>query len=616
VPPLLLGTAFLILLILLSAALGRRLLRWLHCEFTNPITHALFATGLGLGALQYLSFTLLAFGIASPMAFRIAVGLLALLLAPDILRVIRSTVRYARTHRRLQTWEKLLYPLFGIFLILVFLRAVCPITDDDGLSYHLTAAVRLLHAGHFTFLPTFTYTNWPLGVESLFMLLLGLNPTAPVGIIQFTFAALVLATVWHAGRRLGGPVVGAGAAVLMLTYKVFWEESTQAHVDLGTALFAMLGVFALMQYLETPRKASLFKLAALFAGLAATTKLNGLWVIIALSSVLLFTRREVDTSAPADRLIRKQRLKEVIQFILIACCPVLPWLIRTWIVTGNPVYPIFFNLLGGKDWTAEGWPRIQYYFLLMNTPPGMAPTRPNLLLARAVLVLATLGITLLVYRGTRHSRLAVPARFAATFATLVFLGSGYNLRFLLAAYPPVMLCAACALTNRGRWAPIAVCAVGILLIFRVGYRGLDPKLPQAVEVAFGKVSTEDYLRDTLPDYKTVDYVNTHLPESARLLVGTWEESTAYYRPFALRANYWLQDSVHYDSPEHLESDLKRLGVTHLVLKPMEVEWCAKSSVCNGRMTTETAALTDLAARHGTKLYTANGVTLYALSLPR
>lgn len=601
---------------MLSAALGRRLLRWLHCTFNSPITHALFATGLGLGALQYLSFALLAFGVASPIAFRISISLLFLILTLDFIHIMIAASRRLQKPFRLQAWEKLLYPLFGIFLTLVFIRAVCPITDDDGLSYHLTAAVRLLNAGHFTFLPTFTYTNWPLGVESLFMLLLGLNPAAPVGIIQFTFATLILITVWHAGRRLGGPVVGAGAAVLMLAYKVFWEESTQAHVDLGTALFAMLAVFAMMQYLETPRKTPLLKLAALFAGLAATTKLNGLWVIIAMAAVLLFTHRKTEVSTQEEKPTRNQKIKEVVQFVLIACCPVIPWLIRTWIVTGNPAYPIFFNLLGGRDWTAQGWPRIQFYFLLMNTPPGMAPTRPNLLMARAVLVLATLAVTLLVYRGTRHSRLAVPARFAAAFATLVFLGSGYNLRFLLAAYPPVMLCAACALSNRGRWAPIAVSAIGILLIFRVGYKGLDPKLPLAVEVAFGKLSTEDYLRDTLPDYNTVEYANAHLPESARLLVGTWEESAAYYRPFAMRANYWLQDSVHYDSPQHLESDLKRLGVTHLVLKPMEAEWCAKSSVCNGRMITETAALTGLAARSGTKLYTANGVTLYALNLSR
>jgi 4-amino-4-deoxy-L-arabinose transferase-like glycosyltransferase len=31
----------------------------------------------------------------------------------------------------------------------------------------------------------------------------------------------------------------------------------------------------------------------------------------------------------------------------------LPWYIKTWLYTGNPVYPFFYNLFGGRYWNAE-----------------------------------------------------------------------------------------------------------------------------------------------------------------------------------------------------------------------------------------------------------------------
>ena len=35
--------------------------------------------------------------------------------------------------------------------------------------------------------------------------------------------------------------------------------------------------------------------------------------------------------------------------------PVLPWLWRTWMVTGNPIYPMFAGIFPTRDWdTAAG----------------------------------------------------------------------------------------------------------------------------------------------------------------------------------------------------------------------------------------------------------------------
>jgi 4-amino-4-deoxy-L-arabinose transferase-like glycosyltransferase len=35
-----------------------------------------------------------------------------------------------------------------------------------------------------------------------------------------------------------------------------------------------------------------------------------------------------------------------------------PWYVKSWLYTGNPVYPFFFGLFGGRYWNAEN--AVQY----------------------------------------------------------------------------------------------------------------------------------------------------------------------------------------------------------------------------------------------------------------
>jgi hypothetical protein len=106
-----------------------------------------------------------------------------------------------------------------------------------------------------------------------------------------------------------------------------------------------------------------------------------------------------------------------------------------------------------------------------------------------------------------------------------------------------------------------------------------------------------------------------LPRSARVVVSAWEEDTALYKPFATRANYWLQDSIHYNSQDRLLEDLARIGATHLVFKPMDEAWCSRSLVCTGRQETEGKAMNKLAGTHGRKITEIGGFALYELQYP-
>jgi hypothetical protein len=657
-PPVVLGTLELIGLLWLSAALGRRLLRWLRVGVPDIAERGVLATGLGMGALAFLPFALFALGVGHPFAQRAAAGLLTLALLPDMAAVLRAAGRELRAFRAPLWWQRTLLLFLGIALLALYLRALCPPYDGDALSYHLTASLRYLKAGRFVYLPTLTPTNWPLGVEMLYALLLGLYPDSPPAIVQFAFGLVTLAALYLFARYFSGAFAGVAAIVLFLlvdgtSYGGFWHQMSLAMVDVGTTAFTTLAVFTLTAgcrawgvgdrekplhraagadlpgALESslPRgsgyplpPAPYTLLSALFAGLAATTKLTGLWVVVALTVVCGLTDW---------REGRAQPIRRAAGYGALAAIVVLPWFLKTWAVTGNPFYPMLFSVFGGKEWTAEGWPRYERAHMILNTPPGMPPTPRVLLLSH--LVIATLGllVCLLTLRATRRSRFAIPAGVAAVFLACICLGNYFGPRFLMPVLPCILVCVAGLFQGRERALAPVVCAAAALMTVPLLTRGLssdsrraltgveriETSLPTAARVAFGGISREAFFRMQMPDYPVIEYANRHLPPGARLLVGTYAYNLAYYRAESLWPDYWLQDSIHYDSLPRLESDLRRLGVTYLVLSPVFSERCPKSLYCGKRMEMETGLLTALAQRDGTRLFQANRHTLYALRLP-
>jgi hypothetical protein len=599
VPPIVLGSLLLAGLLVLAAALGRRLLRWLGVSNTDPLEHGVIAAGLGLGMLQFLPFAMFALGVGRPIAMRIALALLAAALLPESVAVLGAAWRWARAPRELTWWQHITFTIFALLLAAVFLAAVCPSTDD-GLIYHLTAAVRYLRAGCFVYLPTLTYTNWPLGIEMLFALFLAVHPSAPVGLVQFAAGILILLTVHVYARRTGGPFVGTVAICLLLAVPIFWSEMTYVYVDLGTSLFATLAVYT---FAHAQGSAAWRTLSALFAGLAATTKLSAVPVIAILPMLIVL-------DGPASLA----KLGAAIRHGLTAFSVLIPWIGRTWALTGNPFYPLFHGLLGGREWTADGWAHFRMAHLLYNSAPGLPPTATVLRATHALLVTVFLGVAVLVAFATRRSSIASPARFAALFAAGVCLASYYHSRYLLGAFPSMAVCLALWFRGRERSLAPIVCSCAAALALCLGWRNLEPDLSTAISVASGRSSREAYLDRRLADYPVVDFANKHLPRDARVLVSMLDARTAYYESDALIANYWLQDSIHYDSDARLETDLRRLGISHLVLTPAFPAWCDESHFNRPRKQIEAASLVSLARRRGIALFEANGVVLYALHL--
>ncbi|HZT41271.1 MAG TPA: hypothetical protein VFA07_03740 [Chthonomonadaceae bacterium] len=610
-PPLILGTLEIFALALLAGALGRRLLRWLRLGVVDPAERSTLQMGLGLGALQFLPFGLFALNIGHPVVFRWACAALAALLLPDMRPVLIESGQYLKSLRAPHGWQRALIAGLALLLASLYVRALAPPSYGDAVSYHLTVAFRFLQAGHFRYLPTLTQTNWPLGVEMLFTLLLAFSSASPVAIVPYLFGLVTLATLFLFARRLAGPFAGVAAICLLLivdgaSYGGFWHQMTLAMADVGQTAFATLALFTLHRSTVSGEQEGTWnRLSALFTGLTVATKITGLWVLIAFTFVRALTDRREGC---------RDFLLCALQYGFLAACVAAPWYLRTWVLTGDPFYPMFPGLFPGIEWSVAGWRRFEFGHLMFNTPPGLPPTPAVLQITHGLLAATGLLLGLLILRATRRSAAAIPAAAAATFLACICIGSFLSPRYLMPVLPATMACLATLFRNAERRVGPALCTVTAVLAAILSFHAKEPTLPEAIAVATGRVSREAYLRAQMPDYAVTEYANAHLPANARILVGTFEYNLAYYRADTLLPDYWLQDSIHYDSPEHLDADLRRLGVSYLVLKTTFPDYCAHSYNCRRRMDTEPVAFAALAQRHGTKLFAANDHTLYALDL--
>ena len=618
-PPLVTGIVELVLLTLAAHAIGHRLLKLLRISRRDDAFRDLSSVAIGLGALQFLPFTLFALRIGTPIAFRISVACLLLMLFKEMLKSARRILIYSRTLGALDPPCKLLAAALALLAGGILCRAVCPAVDGDPLSYHLTAALRLLYLHHFAYLPTLTYTNWPIGEQMLFALLLGISRSSPPAIVQFLYGVLVFASGGLLAFRIGGQRATVIAVSLFLLYglvqKEFLGEMTAAYIDTGLMLYAVLTISSL--YLattaaesasdtvlsENKEAKSLLTLCALFAGLAITIKLTGVWLCFAV--VATWVRY-------SGRDLRKD-IAWICRFVGIAAAVALPYVIKSWILTGNPVYPFLYKVFGGIEWTSEGMARFSHGNLIWNTPPGMQPTETVLKLSHlfnAAVGTAIAAASLLLMRRNARS---IPARPAAVFIACICITTFFHTRFIMPVVPVLLVMLAVRISGSRSTTPVAaVCLSAVLAAVQL--ITLNPRLSTALPVSLGIISEDGYRKQAMPDYEITEAANRLLSPESRVLVGTYENNLAYYHAEALWPEWWLQDSVHYDSQARLLADFKRLHIQYLVLKPEFPDWCHRSHSCRERMEREPVALAELAREHGVPLYSANGHTLYKIDL--
>lgn len=367
----------------------------------------------------------------------------------------------------------------------------------------------------------------------------------------------------HLKKRLSA-TYGLLGALFFLSIPIIVKLSITVYVDLGLLFFNTASLLLLFHWLETGKQKKYLILAGLSCGLAIGTKYNGLLVLFLLTLMLpiLIIRSQPQTKKEAGTAIRA-----TIFFCLAALLSASPWLIRNAAWTGNPIYPLyndFFNrsyttsppdqqlstatekevktdeeknssgargvftrryiLYQENIWQLLLLP-VRIFFEGQDNDPRYFDGRLNPFLFFLPL-LGFLGI-MQEKKQLRLEKITLAA-FSVFYFLFAFNTGVLRIRYLAPILPFLVILSMYGLNNleklAGKYAtrfglaklawPLTVC---LLLFWNGSYISQQFIIVDSFSYITGRLSRDEYLTKQIPEYPVLQYANSNLPDSSKIL---------------------------------------------------------------------------------------------------
>lgn len=469
--------------------------------------------------------------------------------------------------------EKGIAVCMGALVVFQLLYAQAPALKWDALTYHLQLPRQYLDGGGLVFVHENPYWGHPQLAEMLYTFAYSLNRAETAAITGWGFGVLFFIgltgfacrLVESFGKRTHSIHAAWIASAAVLTgytarYLLGW-----AYTDLFAALFGLSAVITFLMWVDE-KADSWLRWAFLFGAVAATVKWTNGVVLIGFILCLPF-------------LVKKMRIKPslIIQVFAIALAVALPWLVKNWAFTGNPLYPYLIpsgefsservGLANGGFAGIKAWERIFLPFAItfmgvdtaagFNFDPG-----PLLLLlgvpgliacwkeekTRLLLIMTLPSAFVIGVLSIWMGHLVQPRLFLSMLGIFgVFAGFGW-----------VQLQDMVLLSVRMR--RIAGAAIVIVL----GFCAVQDAI-QFVEMnpALALISTsyqEEYLEKGLGVYQdAVEQVNA-LPADEKVMM-LWEPR-GLYMPLNSQPDLWI---------DRFQTDVREIGSAEKIVE----KWCEK-----------------------------------------
>jgi hypothetical protein len=530
------------LLLAAAVGLGKLLSRLAGWRYDTGVEGWTFATALGIGGLSYLGLLLAAVGLYRPFVLVVATLTTAVaaagFLAPRPLKIRRKP---ARGHAwRLWPWPA----ITAIAVLSAFVAALAPELETDAIWFHLYFPRLFLESGRLVDLPTEYISLYPMTWELWYGYGLALGGQTAATLLHFACLPLIGALVFEMSRRWGGMSASQAwlaVAILCSVPLLMWEAST-AYLDLAFTLHIALAAYALVRFVDRQRSQWLW-LAAINLGLGLATKHLGLVCLAILAPglfILLWLR---------DRSISRSA-RPVLLLGLVSLAIPFPWYLRSWLATGNPVFPELFGLFGPVEgrWDAMTNAGLQAFFDRFGRPRTIwnLLTLPWDMTIHAARYGGTFGpIFLMFLPALLLRRLRRELAYVAAFTLAYAIAwaspiASFQVRWLMPIAPFLAVLTAAAwlrltaLTRKvlgRRAAVLASLALAGLLILN-----LPPFTPMhehdrsrwegwlthtlhgvPLGIVLGGESKESYLRRNIPSYAAWQVANRELPLDARVL---------------------------------------------------------------------------------------------------
>lgn len=576
--PSLLAVIGLAVVSLIAAGVGDFILRGTGRKWDSNPERFVFGCAVGMGAIAYgilLLGVLHALDTAAIAALVLTVGAVS---HRRMLFFLRSGARGAGA--ALVALRKPATALTALALAALALptlvTALAPpnAADWDGLAYHLAMPKLFLQAHRIYNVAFSSHSNFPFTMEMLYTAGLAFHSVGLARAFNWWTGVLCCLGVYLLARRhLQGS--GRMAALIFAGLPIVGWEATTSYADLGTAMFALLAVYGILNFRDTGDRGWL-SASAILAGFSAGTKMTAL-IIVAVCVLWA----GVESAILRNTIARSVR--QGLVYSAVALCVASPWYIKSFIYTGNPVYPFFYGVFGGRGWNAnlaELYRVSQLRFgigtdtiSLLKIPYALA-FRPDkfydvtsLSVAVGVTLLAALPVMLRLRYATRpaYARLLI----VSSVQVLVWCFLTQQSRYLMPVLAVLSVASAyaiCELSRSSMLRGILMAVVVAQLMMAIIMQGIA-MVKISGPVTLGLESREDYLSRTLDIYPAIRAANSDLPKNARIVL--FGDTRGFY----LDRPYFWGDASHnatipygrIRSPGDLARRLVRMGTTHALV---------------------------------------------------
>jgi len=462
-------------------------------------------------------------------------------------------------------------------------KAFIPDFAHDDLVYHLALPARYLRDHAMLAQPFGLNDLMPHNLDLLNVPAMAGGDYPAARLLGLVLEMCVVVLLIGGARRLDAARLGGAAALLYLSSpSTEWTFATN-YTEGGIGAYVLLALWALLRFRETHATATLLGVGAAL-GLACGSKYTAMFPV---SGIAVTALAVIGSGAAVPGRVRAGQVALLGGTILLL---LLPWLVRSYGLTGNPIWPNGNHLFGGRYWSPamqmQMHHKMSYHGILGRDAKGTLQAALRLpwdLVARPAAVYSWPGwsgtlvllfllspLALLRFRGA-GAKMVVASSWIG-FVSYAFAPMPNEARYLLPIAPVLALAGLAPLAvmveSLGRpFIANALVAGGFLLQAFLGGPHFIPPFDPAVLTAAGyRAKMESSTFVSVPRA-----IAKMLPANAK----------PYFlfenRMLFLGRDYW--DDALYDVPACMEilrstgsaramaDYLKANGITHLVFNP-------------------------------------------------
>ena len=555
-----------------------------------------------------------------------------------------------------------LIAILALLLVATVILASVPPVDRDALTHHLFVPKLWLQHGGIYEIPEIPFSYYPMNLDLLYTIPLYFGNDIIPKYIHYLFALL---TAWLIHRYLNkrlGTTYGLLGAIFFLSIPIIVKLSITVYVDLGLVFFTTASLLLLLQWAEKDFQLRYLLLAGLCCGLAAGTKYNGLISIFVLT---LFVPIIYQRSASKDQQSNGRALFYGMVFAIATFVAFSPWLIRNYVWTDNPIYPLH-NSLFQKDQkpstaadhlatddtpsalqqiTGEGSGAFASRKILYHETWWQAlllPVRffiegqddnPQFFDGKLTPFLLVLSIMAFLFKPSspqegREKKILLS--FALLYFFLTFFQEALRIRYIVPIVPPLAILAMYGLHGLTatliRWmgkdnvktTASVVIVVGISCLM-LGYntRYILKQFSTVAPLPYvrGEITRDQYITAFRPEYPVIQYANSVLPVDAKVLC-IFLGNRGYYmdfqpvfeQPFNSTGLFSKFLTTNYKEIDMLKL-VQQKGITHALMRDdLTTSWFQQLS------DSDKSLIAPFFQNASNPLFQQNGHTFFQLSL--